>query len=155
MLRVADTLHLTGHDGEALQMMRDANAVNNELNDFGGTAASIATRDAKFLSSTGEVYAVFGQRDKALASYREAESLWKKVAGIEPQQQVNANAQIARLYLLRGNLYAASPQGQTEARHQYQETVEILSKLKASNEIALGGLKDLREAQQKLQALAG
>jgi serine/threonine protein kinase len=155
MLRVADSLHRTGNTVEARQMMRDANAVNNELNDFGGTAASIATRDAKFLSSTGDVYTVFGQRDKALASYREAESLWKKVAGIEPQEQVDANAQIARLCLLRGNLYAASPQGQTEARHQYQETVEILSKLKASNEIALGGLKDLREAQQKLQALAG
>ena len=41
-----------------------------------------------------------------------------------------------------------------EARIQYQETVEILSKLKAANEIALGGLKDLREAQQRLQALA-
>jgi len=56
--------------------------------------------------------------------------------------------------LLQGNLYAARTQGQTEARHQYQATVKILSKLKASNEIALGGLKDLREAQQRLQALA-
>ena len=82
------------------------------------------------------------------------ETLWKKVAEIEPQRQVEVNAQIARLYLLRGNLYAASPQEQTEARHQYQETVNILSKLKASNEIGLVGLQDLREAQQKLRALA-
>jgi hypothetical protein len=154
MPRVAGTLHLTGHPEEALQMMRDAAAVNDQMNDFGGTAASIATRDAKFLSSTGDVYAVFGQRDKALASYREAESLWKKVAAIEPQQQVNADAQIARLCLLQGNVYAATPRGQPEARNQYQEYVEILSKLKATNEIALRGLKDLREAQQKLQALA-
>jgi len=36
------------------------------MDDFGGAAASIATRKAKFLSSTGEVYAVFGQKDKAL-----------------------------------------------------------------------------------------
>ena len=154
MLRVADALHRTGHTEEALQMMRDANAVKNELNDFGGTEASIATRSAKFLSSTGDVYAAFGQRDKALASYREAESLWKKVAAIEPQKQVDADAAIARICLLQGNVYAASPQGQTEARHQYQQTVEILSKLKASNEIGLGGLKDLREAQQRLQALS-
>ena len=154
MLRVADTLHRTGHPEEALQMMRDANAVEIELNGFGGTDASNANRDAKFLSSTGDVYAVFGQKDKALASYREAESLWKKVARIEPQQQGTVNALIARLYLLRGDLYAASPQGRTEARHQYQETVNILSKLQASNEMGLGGLKDLREAQQKLQALA-
>lgn len=154
MLRVADTLHRTGHPEEALQMMRDANAVKNELNGFGGTEASNTNRDAKFLSSTGDVYAVFGQRDKALASYREAESLWKKVARIEPQQQGTVNAQIARLYLLRGDLYAASPRGQTEARHQYQETINILSKLQASNEMGLGGLKDLREAQQKLQALS-
>ena len=155
MLRIADTLHRAGHPEEALRMIRDAGVVNDQLNDFGGTAASIATRDAKFLSSTGEVYAVFGQRDKALASYREAESLWKKVAGIEPQQQVEANAQIARLYLLRGNLYASSPEEQTEARNQYQETIKILAKLKGSNEIGLGGLKDLREAQQKLQAKPG
>jgi tetratricopeptide (TPR) repeat protein len=155
MLRVADTLYRTGHTEEAVQMMRDAAAVKDQLNALGGSEASIATRNGKFLSSTGDVYAAFGQRDKALASYREAESLWKKVAAIEPQQQVDADAAIARLYLLRGDVYAASPQGQTEARHQYQETVNILSKLKASNEIGLGGLKDLREAQQKLQAMAG
>ncbi|HBB97510.1 MAG TPA: hypothetical protein DC054_19180 [Blastocatellia bacterium] len=154
MLRVADTLHRTGHIEEALRMMHDAATVNNQINDFGGSALSIASRNAKFLSSTGDVYAVFGQRDKALASYREAERLWKKVAASEPQQQVNSEAQIARLCLLQGNLYAAIPRGQPEARNQYQETVEILSKLKAANEIALGGLKDLREAQQKLQALA-
>ncbi|HMH42252.1 MAG TPA: hypothetical protein VK557_02105, partial [Pyrinomonadaceae bacterium] len=128
--------------------------VNDELNGFGGTEASIATRNAKFLSSTGDVYAAFGQRDKALASYREAASLWKKVAAIEPQEQINADAQIARLCLLQGNVYATIPRGQPQARNQYQQTVEILSKLKASNEIGLGGLKDLREAQQKLQALA-
>jgi serine/threonine protein kinase len=154
MLRVADTLHRTGNTEEALRMMHDAAAVNTQLNDFGGTPASIAARDAKFLTSAGDVYAIFGQRDKALASYREAESLWKKVAAIEPQQQVNTDAQVAKLCLLQGNLYAAIPREQPEARHQYQQTVELLSKLKAENEIALGGLKDLREAQQKLQALA-
>jgi hypothetical protein len=41
------------------------------------------------------------------------------------------------------------------ARHEYQAAVEILSKLKARNEITLGGLNELRESQQKLQALAG
>jgi serine/threonine protein kinase len=153
MLRVADTLYRTGHTEEALQMMRDAAAVKDQVNALAGTEAAIATRNAKFLSSTGDVYAVLGQRDKALASYREAESLWKKVAAIEPQQQVDADAQIAKLCLLQGNVYAATPLGQLKARNQYQQTVEILSKLKASNEIGLGGLKDLREAQQKLQAL--
>jgi serine/threonine protein kinase len=154
MLRVADTLYRTGHTEEALQMMRDAATVKDQVNALSGSEAEIANRNARFLSSTGDVYAVFGQRDKALASYREAESLWKKVVRIEPQQQGTANALIAKLYLLRGDVYAASPQGQTEARHQYQETINILSKLKASNEMGLGGLKDMREAQQKLRALA-
>jgi len=74
------------------------------------------------------------------------QSGWQKVPGIERQERVDVNAQIVRLCLLRGNVHAAGPQGQTEARHQYQEAVKIVSKLKATNEITLGGLKDLREA---------
>ena len=155
MLRVADTLHLTGHADEAMQMLRDAAAVNKQINDFGGTAPSIATRNAKFLSSTGEVYAVFGQRDKALASYREAQSLWKKVAEIEPQRQVEADVSIGRLCLVQANLYASSRDGRAEARIQYQRAIDILSKLKANNQVVWENLKYLREAQQKLQALAG
>ena len=110
---------------------------------------------AKFLSSTGEVYAVFGQRDKALASYREAQSLWKKVAEIEPQRQVEADVSIGRLCLVQGNLYASSRDGRAEARMQYQRAIDILSKLKANNQVVWENLKYVREAQQKLQALAG
>ncbi|MFN2576448.1 MAG: protein kinase [Pyrinomonadaceae bacterium] len=155
MLRVAQCLFRIGHVDEATQMLHDAIALNNQINDFGQTAAALATHRAIFLRSCGEVYEVFGRSDEALARYGQAEKLWREVAATEPQQQVEVDGQVARLCLIRGNLYAASPQEQTEARHQYQETVEILSKLKASNEISLDGLKDLREAQQKLQALAG
>jgi tetratricopeptide (TPR) repeat protein len=153
MLRVADTLHHTGHAGEALQMMRDANVVNNLLNDFGSTPAAIAVRNATFLSSCAEVYTGFGEKNKALASYNEAEGLWKKVIAINPQQQVEAEGQIARLCLVRGDLYASSRDGQAEARNEYQRAIDILSKLKANNQIVLEGLKQFDEAKHKLQVL--
>jgi len=63
----------------------------------------------------------------------------EKGSRIERQERVDVNVQIVRLCLLRASLHAASPQGQTEARYQYQEAVKIVSKLKASNEIALAG----------------
>jgi len=45
--------------------------------------------------------------------------------------------------------------GRAEARIQYQRAIDILSKLKANNQVVWENLKYLREAQQKLQALAG
>lgn len=155
MLRVADTLYRTGRRDEALQMLREAADLNKQLNDFGGTPASIATNKALFLFSCGKVYAVFGDKNQALASYREAESLWKKVIEIRPQQQLDAEGQIAWLCLVRGDLYASSPAGRAEARNQYQRAIDILTRLKANNQIVLESLKQLHEAQQKLEALAG
>src|SRR5438309_5689476 len=114
MLRLADTLYRTGNADEATQMLHDATIANNELNEFGSTPASTAVRNANFLSSCAEVYLVFGDKNKALASYREAESLWKTVVGIKPQQQVEADGQIARLCLVRGDLYASSRDGWAE-----------------------------------------
>ena len=155
MLRVADTLFRTGHTGEAVQMMRDATAVNHELNDFGSTPAATATRNANFLSWCAEVYLVFGDKNKALASYREAESLWKKVAEIEPQREVEADTSIGKLCLVQANLYASSPDGRAEARKQYQRAIDIFSQLRANEQVVWENLKYVREAQQKLQALAG
>ena len=155
MLRVADTLYLTGRRDEALQMLREAADLNQQLNDFGGTPASIATNKALFLFSCGKVYVVVGDKNQALASYSEAESLWKKIIEIRPQQQADAEGQIAWLCLVRGDLYASSPAGRAEARNQYQRAIDILTRLKASNQIVLDSLKQLHEAQQKLQALAG
>jgi len=153
MLRVAENLYRTGHKPEALQMLREAAAVKDQINGFGETPASSANKSARFLMSTGEVYAVLGMTEKALASYREAEDLWKKIQQIEPQQQVEAEAALARLYIIRGDLYAGAQEGKPKARLEYEEAVDKLSKLKADNQIALGGLKDLREAQQKLRGL--
>ena len=136
-------------------MLRDAAVVNKQINDFGQTAAAAAVRNANFLSSCAEVYLVFGDRNKALASYREAESLWKKVAEIEPQRQVEADTSIGRLCLVQANLYASSPDGRAEARIQYQRAIDILSELNPNNQVIWENLKYLREAQQKLQALAG
>ena len=154
MLRVADTLYRTGHADEATQMLHDATITNNELNDFGSTPASAAVRNAYFLSSCAEVYLVFGDKNKALASYREAESLWKKVAEIEPQRQVEADTSIGRLCLVQANIYASSPDGRAEARLQYQRAIDILSKLNPNNQVVWENLKYLREAQQKLRASA-
>ena len=136
-------------------MLREAADLNQQINDFGGTPASIATSKAIFLLSCGKVYAVFGDKAQALASSSEAESLWKKVVGINPQQQVDAEGQIAELCLVRGDLYASSPASRAEARNQYQRAIETLTKLKANNQIVLEGLKQLHEVQQKLQALSG
>ncbi|HEY0346997.1 MAG TPA: hypothetical protein VGC60_02465 [Pyrinomonadaceae bacterium] len=52
------------------------------MGDFGGTAASIAIRKAKFLSSTGEVYAVFGQKDKALPRIAKRRASGKRFPGL-------------------------------------------------------------------------
>jgi tetratricopeptide (TPR) repeat protein len=155
MLRIAQCLYHTGHAVDGLQMLQDAAALNDRMSEFGSTEAATAKRNAGFLRAAGEVYALFGLKEKTLSSYREADELWKKVAAIEPQEQVEADSQIGRLHLLRGNLYAANRDGHEMARHEYQAAVEILSKLKARNEITLGGLNELRESQQKLQALAG
>jgi hypothetical protein len=67
----------------------------------------------------------------------------------------NRDATIGRLCLVQANLYASTRDGRAEARNQYQRAIDILSKLKANNQIVLEGLKQLHEAQQKLQALAG
>jgi tetratricopeptide (TPR) repeat protein len=154
MLRIAENLYRTGHKPEALQMLRDAAVVNDEINGFGATAAASANRDARFLTSTGQVYAVFRMTDKALSSYRQAEELWKRVKEIEPTQQTEADGALALLHIIRGDLYAGVPEGKPKARIEYQAAIDKLSKLKADNQIGLGGLKDLREAQQKLRASA-
>ena len=57
-------------------------AVNNHMDNFGGTAASSATRKAKFLSSTGEVYAVFRQKDKALPRIAKCRAAGKRFPGL-------------------------------------------------------------------------
>jgi serine/threonine protein kinase/tetratricopeptide (TPR) repeat protein len=154
MLRIAENLYRTGHKPEALQMLREAATVKDQINGFGETAASSANKNARFLMSTGQVYAVFGMADKALAAYREAEDLWEKIKRIEPQQQVEADAALARLYIIRGDLYAGGQAGKPKARIEYQAAVDKLSQLKANDQIALGGLKDLHEAQEKLRGLA-
>ena len=150
MVRVAESLYRTGRAREALQMLRDAAIVEDEINGFGETAAATTTRNARFLTSTGEVYAVFGMTSKALASYSEAERLWKKIEADEPLQLTEAESLLSRLYIIRGDLYAGSREGKPKALIEYQKAVDTLSKLKAENQITLGGLKDLHEAQQKL-----
>ena len=72
-----------------------------------------------------------------------------------PQPQAEADSILARIYILRGDLYATSPGGKPVAQPQYQAAIDLLSRLKADNQISLGGMKDLREAQQKFQVLAG
>ena len=137
-------------------MLRDAVAANNRMDGlFGETAATITIRDAGFLRSSGKVYAVFGQTSAALASYREAESAWKKAREIEPQREVSVNSELARLSLDRGDLYAAHAEGRPEARNQYQRAIDILSQLKSDNQIGLDDLRNLRRAQAKLQTLRG
>ncbi len=155
MLRVAENLYRTGRADEARQMLRNAVAANNRVGTFGQSAASIASRNSGFLRSTGEVYAVIGRTSEALAAYREAESLLKKVLEIEPRRQDGVNSELAKLYLDRGDLYAARREGRQEARNQYQKAVDILSPLKKENQIRLDELRDLGRAQAKLQALAG
>ncbi|HEX3084269.1 MAG TPA: hypothetical protein VHP99_07105, partial [Pyrinomonadaceae bacterium] len=156
MLRVAECLYrTTGHIDEGLQLMRDATALNSQLGEFGSTEAATATRNALFFRSSGEVYAALGLKEKALDSYRQAQDLWKKIAGLEPQDQAAADGQIARLHLLRGDLYAASRADRETAQHEYQAGVDILSKLKAENHIVLDDLRQLYQAQQKLRASAG
>jgi tetratricopeptide (TPR) repeat protein len=152
MLRVAENLYRTGHKPEALQKLRDAAVVKDQINGFGERAASSANRDARFLTSTGEVYAVFGMTDKALASYREAEDLWKQIEEMEPLQQVEAEAALAKLYIIRGDLYAGDQERKPKARLEYQQAVDKLSKLKADNLISVPGLKELHETQEKLRA---
>jgi serine/threonine protein kinase len=154
MLRIAKCLYLAGHIDEGLQMLRDAAALNSQLSEFGSTEAATATRNARFFLESGKVYAAVGLKEKALDSYRQAEDLWKKIPGLKPQEQNEADSQIGRLHLLRGDVYAASRDGRATANHEYQAAVDMLSKLKAENEIALGGLRELHEAQQKLQASA-
>jgi serine/threonine protein kinase len=61
MVRVAESLYRTGRGQEALQMLREAAVVEDEINGFGETPAAATTRNARFLTSTGEVYA--GLRD--------------------------------------------------------------------------------------------
>ena len=122
---------------------------------FGQTEAFIASRNAGFLRASGQVYAVCGRTSEALAAYREAETLLKKVLEIEPRRQDGVNSELARLYLDRGDLYAARREGRQEARNQYQKAVDILSPLKKENQIRLDELRDLGRAQAKLQALAG
>jgi hypothetical protein len=87
---------------------------------------------------------------KALASYSEAERLCKKIEADEPLQLTEAESLLSRLYIIRGDLYAGSREGKPKALIEYQKAVDTLSKLKAENQITLGGLKDLHEAQQKL-----
>jgi len=154
MLRVAESLYRTGRAQEALQMLRDAAVVEDEINGFGETAAAATTRNARFLTSTGEVYAVFGMTSKALASYNEAERLWQKIEATEPLQLTEAESLLSRLYIIRGDLYADSREGKPKALIEYQKAIDTLFKLKAENQITLDGLKDLREAQQKLSGAA-
>jgi tetratricopeptide (TPR) repeat protein len=153
MLHVAESLYRTGQVEQARKMLREAGEVNAQINGFGGTETSNAVTEARFLGLSAEVYEVFGQTDKALAAYAEAEALWKKVVEVQPQQQTEASLQIARLCLGRGDLYAGLRVRTGEARSEYERVVEILSKLKASNQISLGGLNELNQAKQKLQAL--
>jgi len=152
MLRIAKCLYLAGHTDEGLQMLRDAAALNSQLSEFGSTEAATATRNARFSLASGQVYTALGLKENALDSYRQAEGLWKKIAGLQPQEQAEADSQIGRLHLLRGDVYAASRDGRETAQHEYQAAVDMLSKLKANNQIALGGLRELREAEQKLRA---
>jgi len=154
MVRVAESLYRTGRGQEALQMLREAAVVEDEINGFGETPAAATTRNARFLTSTGEVYAVFGMTSKALASYSEAERLCKKIEADEPLQLTEAESLLSRLYIIRGDLYAGSREGKPKALIEYQKAVDTLSKLKAENQITLGGLKDLHEAQQKLGGAA-
>jgi predicted negative regulator of RcsB-dependent stress response len=155
-LRVAENLYRTGQADEARQMLRDAVAANNRMNSsFGETPTSIAIRDAYFLHSSGEVYAVCGRTSEALAAYREAENLWQKIVASEPRQQIEANGQLGGLCLDRGDLYAAHSDQRQEARNQYQKAVEIFSTLKKDNQINLPDLKNLGRVQAKLQALNG
>ena len=98
------------------------------------------------------MYEVFGETDKAFAAYAEAESLWKKVVEVQPQQQTEASLQIARLCLNRADLYAGLRARTVQAGREYERVVDILSKLKALNQITLGGLNDLNQAKRKLQA---
>ena len=65
-----------------------------------------------------------------------------------------AESALARLYMIRGDLYAGDQKEKPQARLEYQAAVDKLSKLKATNQITLGGMKDLHEAQQKLRAAA-
>jgi tetratricopeptide (TPR) repeat protein len=154
MLRIAKCLYLAGHKDEGLQMLRDAAALNSQLSEFGSTEAATASRNAWFFRASGEVYAALGLKDKALDSYRQAQDLWKKIAGLEPQEQSEADSQIGRLHLLRGDVYAASRDGRETAQQEYQAGVDMLSKLKADNQIGLPDLRELYEAQQKLRASA-
>ncbi|MDX6306313.1 MAG: eukaryotic-like serine/threonine-protein kinase [Blastocatellia bacterium] len=155
-LRLAENLYRTGHASDASQMLRDAVAANKRMDGlFGETAATIAIRDAGFLRASGKVYAVFERTSAALANYREAENLWKKVVAIEPQRQASVQSELARLSLDWGDLYAEHAGGQPEARDQYQKAVNIFSQLKNDNQIGLDDLRLLGKAQAKLQTLAG
>ncbi len=59
----------------------------------------------------------------------------------------------AALCIDRDDIYAANRTRRQEARNQYQKAVEILSELKAENKIGLEDLNNLRQIQEKLQAL--
>jgi len=154
MLPVAENLYRTGHADEALQMLREAIALKDRQSHLGETAATAADRKASFLRDSGKVYAVCGQKDVALASYREAESLWKRMEETEPLHRVRALVNLGGLCLIRGNLYAAIRADWPEARNQYKKAIETFTKLKAENQIGLPELRELVEAQQKLQALS-
>ena len=153
MLHVAESLYRTGQVEQARKMLRDAGEVNAQIIGFGGTETTNAVTNARFLGLSAEVYEVFGETEKALAAYAEAEALWKKVVEAQPQQQTEASLQIARLCLGRADLYAGLRVRTGEARSEYERVVDILSKLKASNQISLGGLNELNQAKQKLQTL--
>lgn len=63
------------------------------------------------------------------------------------------SSELARLSIIRGDVYAANRAQTQEARNQYQKAVEFLSKLKAENKIGLEDLNNLRQTQEKLQVL--
>jgi tetratricopeptide (TPR) repeat protein len=135
-------------------MLREAIALKDRQSRLGETAATAADRKAYFLRQSGEVYAVCGQKEVALASYREAESIWKRTEETEPLYRVRSLVGLGGLFLNRGNLYAATRADWPEARNQYKKAIEIFAKLKSENQIGLPELREMVEAEQKLQALS-
>src|SRR2546428_1439467 len=153
MLRIAENLYRTGKTTEGLQLFREAIALHNRVS-IDQTPTQRSIRRADFISGTGSIYASLGRVNDALASYREAELLWKAILESDPSQHALAATRLAVLCITRGDLYAADPLQRREARTQYQTAVEILSKLKAESQMSFDQLKTLDSAWQKLQAVS-
>ena len=153
MLHVAKNLFRNGKAGEALPLLREALVIYTRLNNFNRTSAPSLERQAAFLRWTGEVYAVGGRANEALATYREADTLWRQVAKLDATLDATVKAHLATLCILRGEIYAANRAQPQAARAQYEKAIQTLSQLKAEKQISLDGLKDLSRARERLLAL--